>query len=186
MGQCGRVVFYTTHELEAPRAPIAELLAVLGGQVQGVTRTCGPERSWQEALDDSLLEQTEEPFPAMPAAAVPALYIADRLLYAEIRHRALMDRLDNACRDTIPEDVRDNFSPGDLFVCFGPHDLFEYVREPIYIARAFCSVRLFGWGCPKDMARYRELVFQVPEIIEFRQRVEAVLGPLETCATWDV
>lgn len=186
MGQCGKVILYTTREPDDPRAQLAQLLAISGDKVSWVSRTRGVDRRWRLARNAFAREEGSDDFPAMSVAEVPALYVPKRRLLINVSGGPMMDQIHTACLERIPVDVRGEFSPWNLDIWYGSHDLFESAVEWNYIARAFCSVALFGWGSPSNWPKYREMVFQVPEIIEAKQHFETVLGPLETCAIWSV
>ncbi len=186
MSQYGCVVFYTTHEPNDPRRQLADLLAISGQEVTWVARWRNLDRSWWNVRNDIYDGQPEDHFAHVPVSEVASLYLPPGNLLIEVKGGERMDRIHTVCLESIPEDVRGRFSPWNLHLRFGWHDVFECEIENVYMARAFCAVCLFGYGCPPNWARYRELVFQVPEIIEAKQHFETVLGPLETCATWDV
>ncbi len=187
MGQCGKIIFYTTSAPTDPRAQFADLLSISGERVLSVSRTRRPERGWRVARSFSGREQADDFYrDKMSITDAVALFRPNRHLLVEVDGGPMMDRVHTACLEQIPEEVRDDFSPWNLYIGYGPHDLFESAVSLTYIARAYCSVRLFGWGCPSNWPKYREMVFQVPEIIEAKQHFETVLGPLETCAIWSV
>lgn len=92
----------------------------------------------------------------------------------------------SAVADAISPEVRDTFMPCDIDFTFGPHDLFDTVEYEDWhlFGHSRFTVSIFGYGAPGHWKRYREEVFQVPYVKEFKARFEAVVGPLQTCASW--
>lgn len=92
----------------------------------------------------------------------------------------------------VPEEIRGNFRIGDIEFYIGEHDIFsadewgEGDKPGIFYGRAFYDFHLCGQGCPKNWKEFRRQVFELPEIIDLKEKIESFAGPVKTCAYWNV
>ncbi len=89
----------------------------------------------------------------------------------------------------IPESIRGTFHVQDFEILIGEHDIFtteeaQDDEDGIFFGRAFFEFHFCGQGAPNDWEEMRRVVFEVPEIIDFKQQLEKIIGPVKTCAHW--
>lgn len=120
----------------------------------------------------------------------------DSVLNISVYPAELRTRMNRIVEKEIPESIRGEymgFRVGDLGFYIGDHDIFssdELNKKTneygIYYGRAFYEFHLCGQGCPDNWEEFRRLVFEIPEIIELKEKIETFTGPLQTCAYWNV
>jgi hypothetical protein len=95
--------------------------------------------------------------------------------------------LEQGIRAGIPESIRGGFVPNSIGCRVGWHDIFDCYEESVgrFIARAYYSLRLFGWGHPNDWPEFRWQLFASSVIVELKRDAEAFAGPLEECIVFD-
>jgi len=199
MSLYGDIVFFTTVKPPDPKAVVLALLECTGAEhVCAAWRTVREDRTWnfiQQNLRATGDEAFTQPVKSlnvrdMSLREVASLYDEDRYLTINVGPGAkrLGLRVWRAVHDGIPEEIRGNFEPAAVYIGVGYHDLTECAdgEEDRYVARAFFSVEFFGYGVPHRWRDTNRLIFELPDIVEVKQELEAILGPLEGYAHWSV
>jgi hypothetical protein len=200
MSQSGELVFYTQVAIAHPARAVLDVMHLAGAErIAIASRTLEPDRGWR-----ALQETLEEPFVAAQVAEddVPTeyfydgldldtaaeLYLPDKCVRLHMGRNRIGRELFQAIGEYVPESIAGEFSPSSPIIVVGWHDIFENAEheEGHFFARAFFSFRLYGIKSPRDWNRYREMVFDVPKVVEVKRRLEDVVGPLEQCVYWDV
>jgi hypothetical protein len=90
----------------------------------------------------------------------------------------------------ISESIRGNYNINHIGFSVGYHDIYTSMEDQDnedgrFWGRAFFEFRFGGKGFPNFLDEFRETVFNLPEIIDFKKKIEAFAGPIKTCAYWD-
>jgi hypothetical protein len=90
----------------------------------------------------------------------------------------------------ISESIRGNYNINHIGFSVGYHDIYTSMEDQDnedgrFWGRAFFEFYLGGKGFPNSLDEFRETVFNLPEIIDFKKKIEAFAGPIKTCAYWD-
>ncbi|HLL89088.1 MAG TPA: hypothetical protein VK324_07270 [Tepidisphaeraceae bacterium] len=187
MSQNGKLVFYTTQRLDPPQECLRRVVAMSGpiGPID-VGRSVGEDDEWAKFLTDEDIPM--EVFPGVAPSQLTTLYVEGTSLTCDFHTSSLGARIAEAVRVQIPPELRQDFVPSDLFVTIGYHDLWENAEaeEGRLLARAFLSMRFFGYGTPADWPAFRRRVFGLPEVRAVKVELEAAVGPLEQIVYWSV
>lgn len=91
--------------------------------------------------------------------------------------------LKHAVLNGMSPSVYGDFAPYNFTFRIGCHDLWEHLEneEGLFYARPFLSFCFWGYSTPANGARFREEVFDLPEMRNVQQQLEAYTGPLEHC-----
>ena len=194
MCQAGELVFYSKSEVDNVHvlSPLLAWAAVT--EISTACRSKEREHGWLDfvRMRDSNAPETDNTMVSVgnriPVAQVVNLYEPDRYLVLEVGVSRIGTRVSRAVTRGIPESIRGSFLPTDLFLGIGGHDLFEGAEheEGHLIDRSFLSVSFFGYGIPNDWNRFRELVFDLPEIAQTKREIEEILVPLEQVVYWSI
>lgn len=126
----------------------------------------------------------------VPIENVPDFYNEENCLWVNLGICPLSTYLHESVLKGIPEEIRSYFAPGQqgMSIYIGHHDLFGNVKDESvdYVATSFCSISFDSYGCPKDWNIYRAILFSLPEVHEVKQKLEAIVGPLEQCVIWSL
>jgi hypothetical protein len=187
MGQSGCITFYQTTKLESPTSFLKNVARTFQtNQLLNVSRTLVEDLGYEHFLRGGCVP-TEWNLTAS-VRSLDELYRDTRSLSFELLGSPFANRVLGAVKTTIPSKIRGEFCPGDLFITVGFHDIWENaeVDEGQVFARAFLSIRFFGYGTPYDWQAFRALVFNVPEIKAVKSELEAISGPLDQVVYWSV
>lgn len=200
MGQCGEVVFFTEREHPSPRVLLAQVLRLVGATtIAHAWRTLEEDLGWEAFKRDldrefQTVEIAEDDIPTemvaqvIPIEEVPKLYREGVSLRVHFGPNQFGELIEAAINTRIPEPIRGNFRPASPTFVVGFHDIFEYAEhdEGYLFGRAFFSFSLFGYSTPNDWQRFREVIFDVPEIADLQKRLEAIAGPMKRCVHWNI
>lgn len=187
----GFVDMYIESSLPDPRRVLADLVRLERPElVRNIGRSIGEDREW-DAVENFLDPPLPERLGSLPGTSaveeLPSLYRDGTSLSGEIFKSGYAQRLSHTIVDLVPPDVRgERFEPASLYFTVGWHDLCEYLEDDDgqRIARPFVSLRFGGPGCPNDPITFREMIRNLPEVLEVKQAFESIIGPLEIGGRW--
>ncbi len=197
MAACGSLYLFTERLIPHPVDVIRQVSDLCGAQTARLYRSDGQERGWEahletmeriaglqlhssadyvetfHLLDDSAsIEESVKAF--QEGGCLRLMYPAEYELAGEVfkwyEHGA-------------DHEIVGDFTPCEPVLQIGWHDLICYceeAEEQILVARPFLSVGFFGWGY---VANYDHDVLiphllTNPALVEFRTKLEAIVGPL--------
>lgn len=101
------------------------------------------------------------------------------------------ERVLEALRTQIPEELRDQFAAGDPFISMGWHlinDLAPGHRgpDPSHRRLARLSFSLFGYGAPKNWDEYRARIWETDVMRELEGNIVEAIGPVHRAISWSV
>lgn len=209
MSQTGEIRFFSVEEPDDPRETLERVFRWGGVEkVLTVSRYETQEFSWDD-WQELLAAQASESWkqePSEPSAWIEVVeddyeaqlyqcsiaealecYEPGKLLHVSVVYSPQGMRLFAAIDNGIPASLRHDFSPGDLSIYVGPHDLFDTEESPegTLFGRAQFSVGFFGYGSPIDRKGTRRAILALPEVQAIRRELEAIIGPLEVCVVWN-
>ena len=200
MPGCGDICFYTETELPEPEQAVLRVLQYCGAEwVSHAFRTLEPDRGW-EAFQESLAAPfvavqvveddvpTEDFLERMTVEEAANLYSPSGTTHLIVGRNQLSTVIYDEVKNSIPVHVAGHFVPSDPSIRIGWHDLFEWNEheEGYFFGRAFFSFSLFGNDTPNEWETYRKLILEVPAVRKLKADLEAIVGPLQQCACWDI
>ncbi len=213
MGQNGQIVFYTERSVQSPQRLIRGTIDIVDAdRVWLATRSIGEDREWASmhppllsvrrlrlawrdlvlSVKGSLVMVVEDDTDIVGQDVTPEqveeLYREGTCLRFQFAGDPLGTRLWEAIKLAIPAEVAGNFEPASPSIAVGGHDIWEdaeHERGHLF-GRAAFSLGIFGYGTPADWKRYREMIFDVPEVMELQKRLEELAGPMKRCVYWSV
>lgn len=185
MSQSGSIVFYTEEQFEKPEDALFRIFSWLGAtQLYLANRTISESQEWKLTLaaqeDDDVepYDPDESVCNRSPVSALKGAYMPGRTLIVDL---STAPRTDLFCKTHAELDpkIRGDFNPGSPIIRLGHHDLFEEDGEGElhYVARAFCSIRIFGYGTPANDKVYRKMIWSQPFVQDFEMEVLKLLAP---------
>jgi hypothetical protein len=199
MPQYGYVVFYSTDEPPIIKERLRALLDHLGiRSVFAAMRTMDSERGWEylqrdlKAVGDESLSQSWEHLnvKGLNNSEISDLCVDGTCLFIEVGvcDPGWGDRIKSAVERGVALAVRGRFTPCELYLRVGYHDIIECSEndDGLFVARASFSVEFFGYNSPHDWAEMRQQTFRLPEVVEIKRELEKVLGHLDEFMFWDV
>lgn len=200
MSQQGYLTFYSDRPLDDPKRLLRDTLCLYeASDVSMVLRWPESASRWKEfrlrrgrpfqpiVIVESTPGKERLNTPTNMEAAVE--FYKDRYtVLVESSSSPHVYNMEELLQRRIPAEVRGDFIPCGPVVTVGSHDIFECAEhdEGHLFARATFSFHLWGPGTPNDWNRYRELVFEVPEVQQLQADLEAIAGPLDRCVYWNV
>ena len=79
----------------------------------------------------------------------------------------------------IPTEIRGPVHPSSFNINFGPSsaEMWDFTADqPVDLGLVFVGVDLFGYGYPNDIAKYQEMVFQLPSLCVFEKELKVLFG----------
>lgn len=212
MGQNGSIVFFTDATDTPPAALIRGAMEIAGAVLAlSAWRSIGADREWRVmrpvpfsrkwcrrlkrdwilaargvVIDDD--DDRELAGSNLNASEAAGLYREGASLSLLLGDSVLGSTMWSTLERSVPEDVRGNFKPGDPSIKVGGHDICEDAEHErgFLFGRAVFSFGLFGYGTPNNWGRYRELVFEIPDVVALQRQLEALAGPMKRCVYWSV
>lgn len=198
----GRLCFFTSVRPANPRAVLGDLLELTGANVAWLVGQEDFNSSSWEAFQTGLpaaartihrsgsaeIAVTTSPAAAkkaeqVPIPDVPKFYEEPWGLLVQFAGSPLGNGLEQEIAAAVPKEIRGDWIPAAPVIKLGWHDVFGSVehRQGRYHGRAFLSFELEGEWYPRDWARFRAALFDLPQVRELRRNVEAIVGPVEQC-----
>jgi hypothetical protein len=184
MSQSGVVLYYVTEEIRDPELVLAKLVSWLGAHwLLFAHRTIGESRAL-DLMRKYDLDQVDSPFPKQED-------VCKRCHPEQLRGKlkagtelsidfSTAPRTEIFCQAhaLMPESLRGEFNPGTPIVSIGWHDLVdERPDDRRLVARAFLTVRVWGYGTPRDDARYRQEIWNQPFAQDFERELASLVAP---------
>ena len=184
MSQTGAVTYYITEELQRSEGTLMELVRWLGADVLlYAERTIGESREWDLSRKYDR-DEVSSPYPESESLCerchpdrLAGLYLPGTELRIDF---STSPRTNIFCQAhaQIPEELRGDFNPGSPIVSLGWHDLIdERPDEELYLARAFLTVKVWGYGTPANDPRYRKEIWNQPFVQDFERELAALVAP---------
>lgn len=90
----------------------------------------------------------------------------------------------------IPDSIRGNACPNEIFFWFGHHDIIDYdlwadETKTRFICRTFFSMSFSGHGDPADHLEFRRLVHELPVIKETQAALGPIVGPTDILVSYN-
>jgi hypothetical protein len=194
MSQTGNLIWYTREVLAHPEPTLLRILAWLGAtQIGHATRTLGESQEWALLqawkLDDDVSPYDEDEFVCQRGvvADLAGLYKPGRRLSIDIGKTPRGSRIWEEHQKLDPK-LRGDYQTGSPIICLGHHDLIDQDQETesVFVARAFCSLKMFGYGTPANDAAYRAMIWQQPFVREIGEEFAAIIAParVEHACSW--
>jgi hypothetical protein len=190
MSQSGQITFYRSERLLDPIGQLRAVIAHTGASgFELALRTIGPDDAW----DRYRASGGEDAFPpdeqvgvGMDLPSLSSEYRENSCLSIILDSCPLGHRIHRVVR-TIDEDIRGDFCPSQVHLGVGYHDLFESAEheDGFLIARAFFSIRFWGYSTPHDWDAFRSDCFTLSAMLLIKKELEALVGSLSECAFWD-
>ncbi len=181
MSQSTNIHFYTCETLVDPLGSLEKTLALLEPQQIRVTRYNGSDSSWADLHDDQSEGPTYETLRKIVSVdQATGMYIPGNFLALDIISQ-LTKKLSLLVDRAIPESVRDDHWPHNLSLYIDPHDIFENAENTNghFFARAFLSIKFWGYSTPRDIVEYRNRVLALPLVTEIRENLSHILDSVE-------
>lgn len=104
---------------------------------------------------------------------------------------AFAQRVHEALRTEIPEQIRHHFAAGEPTVRIGWHLLDDLAPgfegpDPSHQRPARLSLTLFGYGAPRNWAEYRRLIWHTPVMRSLEAQITDAIGPVRRAISWSV
>jgi hypothetical protein len=185
MSQNGDLAFFVREEFTNPENILFRILAYLGStKILVANRTRGESKGWDQwraAIDDDDISPYEPAFEICkcgPLSSLIGSYRPGTMLKVSLSDSIISEPFWKA-HDKIDSKIRGDFQPASPIVQIGFHDLFheDGEGEMHYIARAFCSLRMFGYGTPSDEPAYKKKIWGLDFIKRFEEDISAILKP---------
>jgi hypothetical protein len=204
MSQSGELVVYTIDELADPHSSIQSVLTLSGCQlIVAASRTRGLEQSWQafqRSTQNTSTQPSDEEQPTVsdfedleledPSdfRSISQLYVPGTCLLLWIGRCPLGDRLAESIQREVPKSLRGDFVPSEVALYTGWHDVYECseTHHGILYARAFCSLRFWGYSSPNDWGRTRSMISSSPAVMDLSNFLEGALGRVDHCIYWNI
>lgn len=184
MSQTGSIEFYVTQELSDPEALLQQIVQWLGAEsLLFAYRSEGESRAWdlsqkyaRDEIDSPYVKEKKVCGHSRPDQ-LRGLYLPGTSLNIDFNGAP---RTDIVCQAhaLLPESLRGNFNPGTPIVYLGWHDLIDELPDEAHLlARAFLTVKIWGYGTPADDPRYRADIWDQSFIQDFERELAAIVAP---------
>ena len=191
MSITSNVYFFTVQNISDYRDALDRVVAWTGAEVRvpeyvpySIWRTVGEERAWEfakryEEFGGSPFQE-EEMFDERDPKQISSHFLLGTSLFFSLSACPVGHRIMDAIVGGIPESIRGNFAPADVSLRVGEHDIIEVNFDQQSLAgRATVSVNFFGYGVSNDGNEMRRMFWTLPEVIQIRKELSAIIGDVE-------
>ena len=154
-----------------------------------ISRTIGSECGWELAQPQEEFQlrpfQEKEQFKERDPKQSRFYFREGTCLCIDLSVCRAGARVKEAIIRGIPDSIRGNFAPADIFLSVGEHDVIEVNFDEQRLAgRATASVDFFGYGVPSDGDKMRKMFWDLPEVIQIQHELSAIIGEVETAMSF--
>lgn len=179
MSSQSSIHFYATKFVPVASSDLVRLFELLGGREDVLKVTREREmRQWEgravgEVAEFIVLRRR------MSLAQVDSFFTQGELLILDwfSNGAGLREDLLRQSEHSIPPPIRGDFLPNNAEINIGWHDVYGVPEgeDERFFARAFLSLRFWGYGGPQDMLQYRSRVERLPATTEIRDGVARII-----------
>jgi len=188
MGQQTNIAFYTEGEIVPSPETVFSALSSLGAgeELAFVTRYKSLYNAWQHRFDGSLPQWEFIRKRTTLSDAVQFIRPESEVVISIVETEGgLGKRLILEAWQAVPESLAQGCIISNNDSTFGMHDIFGMVsqaeEENTYIARSPFSVRFWGYRCPNDIDKFRDIVENLPVVSEVASVLSQALNqPIKT------
>jgi hypothetical protein len=150
------------------------------GKVQAVLKLAAAQRIRLTIIDEMTEDQREIGYVADFESAAKLVGPGHRL-WSECFDNKWAPLLLADMAGKIAPEIRGDFDPSSLSIWFGRDRTIiedqegESLRD---LGELYFSITFFGYGFPRDVARFEEQIFLLPCLLELERKLSSIIGPV--------